>query len=87
VESLNFRRLGALGSNPNVGTDDACITSCVDWYGNARPIFYKGRVFALLGYELVEGDVRSGSIREVGRVDMLDLVRPRNAGRPIWKAQ
>ena len=27
---------------------------CVDWYGNARPLFLKGRVFALMGYEIVE---------------------------------
>ena len=27
------------------------------WIGNARPIFLRNRVFALLGYELVEGRV------------------------------
>ena len=32
-----------------------CRASCVDWYGNARPVFLGDRVFALLGYELVEG--------------------------------
>ena len=31
------------------------VASCVDWYGNARPIFLGDRMFALLGYELVEG--------------------------------
>ena len=36
-------------------TNDGCVASCVDWYGNARPIFIGDRVFALLGYELVEG--------------------------------
>ena len=35
----------------------ACKASCVDWYGNARPIFLGDRVFALLGYELVEGQL------------------------------
>jgi hypothetical protein len=29
-----------------------CRASCVDWYGNARPLCLPGRVFALLGYEL-----------------------------------
>jgi hypothetical protein len=48
--------------------DDACQASCVDWYGNARPIFWAGRTFALLGYELVEGELARGRIREVGRI-------------------
>ena len=39
----------------------------MDWYGNSRPIFYRGRVFALLGYELVEGRIEQGAIREARR--------------------
>lgn len=49
--------------------DDGCQASCVDWYGNARPIFLRDRVFALLGYELVEGDASGAAIRETRRVD------------------
>lgn len=49
------------------GADDACQASCVDWYGNARPIFIGERVLALLGYELVEGRRTGGRIREIGR--------------------
>lgn len=75
VEDLQFRRLGSLVSDPNAARDDACNTSCVDWYGNARPVFYKGRIFALLGYELVEGRIADGRMTEVARVDMLDVVR------------
>jgi hypothetical protein len=41
----------------------------VDWYGNARPIFLGGRVFALLGYELVEGTIRGARLEEIGRAD------------------
>jgi hypothetical protein len=48
---------------------DGCVASCVDWYGNARPIFLRGRVFALLGYELVEGREEGGGVREVRRVN------------------
>ncbi|HYG29119.1 MAG TPA: beta-propeller domain-containing protein [Allosphingosinicella sp.] len=48
--------------------DDACQASCVDWYGNARPIFIGGRLFALLGYELVEGREEAGRVREIGRI-------------------
>ncbi len=55
-------------------TNDACKASCVDWYGNARPIFLGERVFALMGYELVEGQLdggvfRSERISERRRVD------------------
>jgi hypothetical protein len=46
--------LGDLAS-PRARTDDGCKASCVDWYGNARPIFLGQRVLALMGYELVEG--------------------------------
>jgi hypothetical protein len=66
-EGRQFARLGELGSSNESPPDDACKASCVDWYGNARPIFAKGRLFALLGYELVEGAVESGSVREVRR--------------------
>jgi hypothetical protein len=54
--ALNLRPMGELKSSTQHGRrDDQCQASCVDWYGNARPIFLGDRVFALLGYELVEG--------------------------------
>lgn len=62
-----FTRLGALTSAEERPVDDACKASCVDWYGNARPIFLRGRIFALLGYELVEGQVEQNAIREIQR--------------------
>jgi hypothetical protein len=46
----------------------------VDWYGNSRPIFIEDRIFALLGYELVEGKARGRSIREVRRVNFTPKV-------------
>jgi hypothetical protein len=49
----------------------------VDWYGNARPIFLRPRTFALLGYELVEGELERGRIREVGRVNFAPPARRR----------
>ena len=67
--SLHFREVGELGSDPDKAVDDKCRASCVDWYGNARPLFLRGRVFALLGYEIVEGAVDTGRIREVRRVN------------------
>ena len=59
---------GELEAQTRGVVDDACQASCVDWYGNARPIFWGGRTFALLGYELVEGELARGRIREVGRI-------------------
>lgn len=61
--------LGELAASAEGFQDDSCVASCSDWYGNARPIFLYGRVFALLGYELVEGKVGDGDIREIGRVN------------------
>ncbi|WP_407908369.1 beta-propeller domain-containing protein [Lysobacter claricitrinus] len=66
--ALTLSPLGTLDSHP-VSGDDACRASCVDWYGNARPIFLGDRVFALLGYELVEGRVDGDAISERRRVD------------------
>lgn len=70
VDRLQFKRLGALTARTSI-PDDHCVVSCVDWYGNARPLFYRGRVFALLGYELVEGTIADGRIRETGRTSFL----------------
>ncbi|MFO0564626.1 MAG: hypothetical protein U0263_03130 [Polyangiaceae bacterium] len=65
---LRLSELGTLGAHPEGSADDGCRASCVDWYGNARPLFLRGRVFALLGYELVEGSLTDGRIREKRRV-------------------
>jgi hypothetical protein len=63
-KALSLMPLGALQSQ-SAAADDACRASCVDWYGNARPLFVGDRVLALLGYELVEGriDARGGAER------------------------
>ena len=69
--------LGSLEATAGVSqVDDGCEASCVDWYGDARPIFLNSRVFALLGYELVEGRERSGRIRELRRIDMTPPTPP-----------
>ncbi len=68
-DALRLRPLGTLASSPGPRRDDGCKVSCIDWYGDARPIFIGERVFALLGYELVEGRVREGRVEEVRRLD------------------
>ena len=60
---------GELATRASGDIDDNCHASCVDWYGNARPIFLGSRIFALMGYELVEGRMTGGRIGEVRRVD------------------
>jgi hypothetical protein len=61
---LQFTALGTLDARDERGPrDDGCKASCVDWYGNARPIFLGERVFALLGYELVEGRIEQSAWR------------------------
>lgn len=64
----SFTKLGTLKSDISV-LDDNCEYSCVDWYGNTRPIFYSSRIFGLLGYEIVEGKVMDGNMTEVGRLN------------------
>lgn len=68
-DALQFRELGELGAHADKAVDDQCRASCVDWYGNARPLFLRGRLFALLGYELVEGKIDTGRVREVNRIN------------------
>ena len=67
--SLALTRAGALDARGVARPDDGCKASCVDWYGNARPIFIGERVFALMGYELVEGRYTHERIAERRRVD------------------
>jgi hypothetical protein len=64
-----FERVGELQAHDAAASDDHCEVSCMDWYGNSRPIFIGGRVFALLGNELVEGTIRGPTVVEVGRVN------------------
>jgi hypothetical protein len=77
----SFSALGELRASSRGARDDACVASCVDWYGNARPLFIGGRVFALMGYELVEAERVHGRwderLVERWRVDF----SPRRAGR------
>lgn len=68
--------LGQLETHANT-TDPSyeCEVSCIDWYGNSRPIFVNGRVFALSGTELIEGRAGAQRIEEVARVNLTAPVR------------
>ena len=44
----------------------SCSSSCVDWYGNTRPLFLKNRVYALMGGEVTEYLVNDGEVALIG---------------------
>jgi len=68
-QGLSLSELGTLDARPGAAErNDGCRASCVDWYGNSRPLFLRGRVFALMGYEIVEGRVDAKRITETRRV-------------------
>src|SRR5437660_364568 len=67
--SLHFEEVGELAAQSEKAVDDACRASCVDWYGNSRPIFARGRILALMGYEIVEANLKDGRIREARRIN------------------
>ena len=47
-----------------------CEVSCVDWYGNARPIFIERGVYALMGTELVEVRALEEGMEVLQRLDL-----------------
>jgi len=55
--------VAALGIVSSGNVQGTCETSCVDWYGNTRPIFLGSRVFALMGSELSEVTLRPSSLK------------------------
>jgi hypothetical protein len=67
--NLRFEEVGELGAQSDKAVDDRCRASCVDWYGNSRPLFVRGRVLALLGYEIVEGSLKDGRMEELRRIN------------------
>lgn len=80
ASDVSFIEMAADGSLASLGPlsmsaqsehpDYVCEVSCVDWYGNSRPIFTDGRVFALSGAELIEGEIRNGRMVELRRVNI-----------------
>jgi len=64
---------GALIARPesDYADPDHCVTSCSPWSANTHPIFVDGRIFVLLGHELVELRRRDGRISEIRRVSVI----------------
>jgi hypothetical protein len=74
-----LRPVGELERRVDYDSDDddddgipgySCEVSCIDWYGNSRPIFTDGRVFALTGTEMIEGRIDADRIHEVQRLNI-----------------
>ena len=92
-DSLMLTELGDLAASAggNGGTDDGCRASCVDWYGNARPIFLGDRVLALMGYDLVEGRIQTVGWRFAQSPDtpfheqIVERRRISFAPNPVWR--
>lgn len=63
VDAGTFKYLGELSSQVRPDTRDYCQVSCTDWYGSSRPIILADRIFALIGYELIEGVVSDAQDR------------------------
>jgi hypothetical protein len=71
LDKAGLHPLGQLRAHPNsVARSYHCQVSCVDWYGNSRPIFTGGRIFGLSATELIEGRIQGGRIVEVQRVNL-----------------
>lgn len=65
--------IGQISPTKHEGDGDAppgysCEVSCVDWYGNARPIFIETLAYALMGTELVEARPEANAITELRRL-------------------
>jgi hypothetical protein len=63
---LRLEEMGDLSAG-EFGGDDGCIRGCRNWFGDTRPLFWRGRILALLGYDVVEAREDAGRIREVRR--------------------
>ncbi len=46
----------------------------MDWYGNSRPLFLGKRIFALMGYEIVEGRLQCGRMAELNRLNFAPAI-------------
>jgi len=72
--TLDIRVAGYVAPDPSaMGADYECEVSCIDWYGNARPIFMNDRVFALSSVELIEASFINGQVRERQRVSLTGI--------------
>lgn len=70
LELDDANRLSSSPVQQGEATHYKCEVSCYDWYGNSRPIFFRDRIFALIGHEMIEGELRDGRVSETLRVNL-----------------
>ena len=70
---LRLEEMGELSAG-EFGGDDGCIRGCRNWFGDTRPLFWRGRILTLLGYDVVEAREDAGRIREVRRAGFAPAV-------------
>jgi hypothetical protein len=69
-DALHLAEIGELAPRPDQARPDGCrVEPCEDWYSNADAVFVDDRIFALLGYELIEGKWVNGRLAESRRID------------------
>lgn len=66
---LTLLAAGSLEPPAKEMVDDRCLASCVDWYGDARPIFAGDRILALSGYTMTEGQFAGGFVTSLDSLD------------------
>lgn len=66
-EGGRLAEAGQLSASP---TPTACAFPCRDTHANTRALFIDGRIFALLGDEIVEGTLDGGRVRELRRIHL-----------------
>jgi hypothetical protein len=78
--------VGELLSSPK--REDGCEVSCdpFDWFGDSRAIFIGDRIYAFIGYELVEARLEQGRIRETRRIDFTPRV-PKFLPPPCYQGE
>lgn len=76
--SVLFLRSEEASIQPLGQLNDDCVGRCTSSSrpGDARPIFFRGRLLALLRDEIVEGAVEGGGIRETRRVSLTPPAPP-----------
>jgi len=70
-----FKQVGMLrGSREVSSVDNNCEVSCYDWYGVARPFFINQHIYALVGFELIQGQfVQNQREQEIQTLQRLNL--------------
>jgi len=69
-----LRKIGSLAFTSGTAEQDSLEVQSGwfdDWYGNARGIFVGDRIFALIGYELIEARIVDGRISEQRRINFM----------------